>query len=106
MDRNSSNFIHDQTVLTFLNLYLLFFHNVEICNPHSSNFCITGEAIAKFDFDFNYDNNFNFLNNSNNFYYIVHQWDRTPLKNNIISKFKRNNNYFLENLNLCGTDLL
>jgi len=85
-NRNSSNPIYNQTIYSFIEYYLKTLNFVEICKPDTSSFCITGEGVGKYGVPMKIVDGLA-CNESNEPYYIVHQWDRTFFADEVRSRF-------------------
>ena len=85
-NRNSSLPIYNQTIYSYIELYLRSAKFVEICKPDTSLFCITGEGVGKHDVPMKIVDGLA-CNENDEPYYIVHQWDRTFFAEEVRSRY-------------------
>ena len=90
-NRNSSSPIYNQPVYSFIENYLKMANFVEICKPHTSLFCITGEGVGKHGVPMKIIDGLA-CNENDEPYFIVHQWDRTFFAEEVRNRYLEGKN--------------
>lgn len=86
-NRVASFIVQDQQVMGYLSQYYAKNPKVMITNPNTDNFCATGEAIKRDNVLVKY-NGKKVLTPNDEEYFVFHQWDRTPVANEICKEDK------------------
>ena len=85
-NRNSHEPVYNQPVYSFLENFLTMTKFVEICKPSTSLFCITGEGVLRHGVPMKIVDGLA-CNETEEPYYIIHQWDRTFFAEEVRSRY-------------------